>query len=139
MAKKKKEKEDNVEKAEEFDEEVVEKTASKEKEPREISLIIFERKEKKMGKKEVELEGKVDLKQAISFMEGLLTGLKEGTICLEKGDNTIVLKPINEVFIEIKAIQKKDKEKLSFELCWVKEIEEPLEEAVELKIFSAEP
>ena len=46
-----------------------------------------------MSKKEIELEGKVDLSQAASFLEGLLEGIGSGSICLEKGTDSIVLKP----------------------------------------------
>lgn len=90
-----------------------------------------------MSKKEIELEGKVDLSQAASFLEGLLEGIGSGSICLEKGTDSIVLKPEQEVEIEIKGSQKKDKEKISFEISWEKMVPEKPEEIVEFRISSA--
>jgi amphi-Trp domain-containing protein len=89
-----------------------------------------------MSKKEVELEGKVEISQAVSFIEGLLEGLNSGTICLEKGPESLVLTPGQEVEIEIKGSQKKNKEKISFELSWEIPAKETPEEVVEFRISS---
>ncbi len=89
-----------------------------------------------MSKKEIEIEGKVDISQVTSFIEGLLKGLGSGTICLEKGNEKLVLNPMQEIEIEIKGSQKKDKEKISFELSWSKPVEEASEEVVEFRISS---
>ena len=92
-----------------------------------------------MSKKEVELEGIVDMDQAIDFVDGLLAGMKSGTIYLEKGNETLVLCPEEEVEIEIKGSQKKGKGKISFELSWEKEEIEQIPEPVEFRIYSDTP
>ena len=92
-----------------------------------------------MSKKEIALEGLVDMGQAIDFVDGLLAGMRSGTIYLEKGNETLILCPEEEVEIEIKGSQKKGKGKISFELSWEKEEIEEIPEPVEFRIYSNMP
>lgn len=68
----------------------------------------------------VEIEGAMDLSQAISYLEDVLNSLKEGVIRVETGDEMVMLRPSQAVDFEMSASQKKDKEKFSLKLSWKK-------------------
>jgi amphi-Trp domain-containing protein len=51
-------------------------------------------------------------------LEDLVTSLKEGTICVQKGEEVAVLTPTDQVALEIKAAEKKDKFKFELEITW---------------------
>lgn len=68
----------------------------------------------------VEIEGAMDLNQAISYLEDVLNSMKEGVIRVETGDEMVMLRPSQAVDFEMSASQKKDKEKFSFKLSWKK-------------------
>lgn len=85
-----------------------------------------------MGKKEISFEGTMKMKEALGHLEELLSSLKSGTVNFKKGEETISLTPEKEVNFEIVGAQKKDKEKISFEISW--HFPEQPEEIPEFKI-----
>lgn len=66
----------------------------------------------------VEIEGAMDLSQAITYLEDVLASLKDGLIKVEAGNDIVVLRPAAAVDFEMSASQKKDKEKFSLKLSW---------------------
>ncbi len=80
-----------------------------------------------MAKKNISLKGEMDTKRAISYLEDIIKGLKEGTICIQQGTDLVTLKPSSTVDMELEASLKEDKEKISLKLAWKQptEIEEP--------------
>ncbi len=95
-----------------------------------------------MSKKEVSMEGMMELSAAVSYLEGLVKSLKEGKVVVQKGDEFVELTPEKNVYLEIEAKQKKEKEKITVELFWGKKEEEKPEEeeaVPELKISSKAP
>lgn len=74
-----------------------------------------------MGKNKVKIDGTMELTQVISYLEDLVGGLKAGSVHVQLGEETVVLRPGNIVECEIEVSQKKDKEELTLELCWKKD------------------
>jgi amphi-Trp domain-containing protein len=68
----------------------------------------------------VEIEGAMDLNQAISYLEDVLNSMKEGIIRVETGEEMVMLRPSQAVDFEMSASQKKDKEKFALKLSWKK-------------------
>lgn len=83
-------------------------------------------------KTSVDFEGTLPLAEAIKHLEHLLEGLREGTVRLSRGVESISLTPAKQVDVEIEARQKDDKERLSFELKWRQQPEVPSIEALEI-------
>ncbi len=71
-----------------------------------------------MSKKEVSLKRTMETKQAISYLEDIVSSMKAGTVCVQRGDEFVTLKPSAPIDMDIEAEQKKDKESLVIELSW---------------------
>ena len=67
---------------------------------------------------EVNFEGTMQLEEAVSYFEALIGGLKNGKIHLKQGEDEITLVPPPFLGLEVRAIRKKNKEKITFELQW---------------------
>lgn len=91
-----------------------------------------------MGKKELFHRTEVSPKEAAARLTELADGLIEGTVCLSKGGDYVVLHPGYRVSLEIGGAAKKDKAKLSVELSWRLDEEAPPREE-ELTIASRAP
>jgi amphi-Trp domain-containing protein len=92
-----------------------------------------------MGKKDkvkVEFESTMELDQAISYLEGLLDGLKSGTVHVERDTESVTLHPHDPVTLQVEAKQKEKKE--SFEIA-VKWYRVPEADATGLTISDEEP
>lgn len=76
----------------------------------------------------------MSISQVISYLEGLVAGLKEGKICVRQGEQFVTLSPDQRADVEIKASTKKGKEKLEIELAW-----HPGQEPQEMSISNSEP
>lgn len=85
------------------------------------------------------LGGKLELKEAISHLEATISALKNGTVYLEKDEQSMVLNPEKDVWFEMEATQKDSKEKISFKIGWQKPLPEPKVEPVDFKISSKVP
>ncbi len=89
------------------------------------------------AKKDVSMKGLVSSKEAIAYLQDLITCFKAGTVCVQQGEDFVTLKPEDMVLLEIEAEQKKDKEKFILEMTWRKG--EELNGDIDLKITSKEP
>ena len=57
---------------------------------------------------------------AISSVEEIVADMKAGLVTLAAGDESLTLKPSVLVNVDMKASQKKDKEKFALEISWKK-------------------
>jgi amphi-Trp domain-containing protein len=73
-----------------------------------------------MGKNSIALGKKMSKSEVISFLESIVTSLKEGKIVLEQGKQFVALQPEKLITVEIEANQKMEKGKLSIDLKWQK-------------------
>ena len=77
-----------------------------------------------MASQHLKVKSTLNLLEIVNHLEHLVSSLKEGTICIRKGDKVITLKPCEPVTLELEAEVKLDKdalrEKLSIELKWMK-------------------
>jgi amphi-Trp domain-containing protein len=71
-----------------------------------------------MTKREVKVKGVLDLGEAVTILEGLLEGLKGGTVCVEGGQGFLTLRPSESVLLEVEAKSCTGKEKLEIEMSW---------------------
>jgi amphi-Trp domain-containing protein len=69
-------------------------------------------------KQEIEVEGTIELKKAVEYLEQILRSLKDGTVFVQCGDKQLALTPAPVVQFQFEAKQKKDKQEISFELTW---------------------
>ena len=60
----------------------------------------------------------MELEKVIAYLEELTACFKEGKIVVEKGDEFVSLTPPDQVFVEVEAKTKKDKNQFSLELSW---------------------
>jgi amphi-Trp domain-containing protein len=70
------------------------------------------------GKAEVKFENTLPLTEAVSYFEAIVAGLKKGSINLRRGEKDVTLTPSSNVVVEVKAVRKKKKEGISFEIFW---------------------
>jgi amphi-Trp domain-containing protein len=71
-----------------------------------------------MGKDKVKVEGVMDLKELIAYLEDIVSGFKSGSVCMNVGEDCLTLKPRGVMDVGLKVSQKKDKEKLVLEVEW---------------------
>lgn len=74
-----------------------------------------------MSKKEFSFRTEISLKEAAARIEEIAATLREGTVCLRKGGESVVLEPGYRVALEIEAGAKKEKARLSINLSWLLE------------------
>ena len=91
-----------------------------------------------MGKKEVTYKSRVDWEKALGYLDELLAGLKSGTVYVQNGREYVALHPGGPIDLEVAAVEKKGKQRVSIELGWLSQ-EEPTEPQPELKITTSEP
>ena len=68
--------------------------------------------------KKIAVKASLDLNQTIGYLEEVINCLREGTLCVQKADDFVTLKPQNDIMLTIEAAQKKDKESLEIEMRW---------------------
>jgi amphi-Trp domain-containing protein len=71
-----------------------------------------------MSKNEVEFKTLVHRDEAVAHLEKLVECLKAGRIVMEKGKHFVSVAPGENMVLEMECSQKKEKEKVSFELSW---------------------
>lgn len=71
-----------------------------------------------MGKDKVKVEGVMDVKEVIAYLEDVLAGFKAGSVCMTVGEDCLTLKPRGVMDVALKVAQKKDKEKFALEVEW---------------------
>lgn len=89
-------------------------------------------------KNEIKIKQTLEPADVAKILKDLLASFDEGTICLEKGEEFVTLRPGNMIDLEIEAELKKDKQKLSVELCW-RQSEPKKKDAADIRISSREP
>jgi len=70
-------------------------------------------------KNKIQNKAAMTLNEAISYLEELSRGFKEGKIVVQQGEEFITLLPPENIQVEVEAKQKHSKEKFSLELSWV--------------------
>lgn len=77
-----------------------------------------------MANQHLKVKSTLSSLEVVNHLEHLVASLKEGTICIRKGSESISLKPCEPVSLELEAEVKMDKdalrEKLVIELKWKK-------------------
>jgi amphi-Trp domain-containing protein len=71
-----------------------------------------------MGKDKVKVEGVMDVKEVIAYLEDVVAGFKAGSVCMTVGEECLTLKPRGVMDAVLKVSQKKGKEKFSLEVAW---------------------
>lgn len=75
-----------------------------------------------MSKGEISTENKVDVEIIADYLDNLAKSFRSRKMYVKKGNEILTLEPDNFIEMEIKAAQKKGKEKLSLKFSWFKEI-----------------
>jgi len=77
-----------------------------------------------MSNSNLKIKSTLNRLEVVNHLEQLVASLKAGTVCIQKGDKTVTLKPCDPVTFELEAEGKLEKdslrEKLSIELKWKK-------------------
>ena len=76
--------------------------------------------EKENDKNKIKVEGVMQLSEVIANLEKLIAEMKSGIVTIGAGEESLSLEPSVLVNVEMKASQKKDKEKFALELSWKK-------------------
>ena len=71
-------------------------------------------------KKKVKTKGTMQRDKVVSQLEDLVESLKNGSLSVTVGEETLTLSPQEIVEFEMEVSAKKDKEKLSIEINWKK-------------------
>ena len=71
-------------------------------------------------KSRIKVEGVMQITEVIANLEKLAADMKAGLVTLAAGDESLTLKPSVLVNVDMKASQKKDKEKFALEISWKK-------------------
>lgn len=89
-------------------------------------------------KSDIKIKQTMDADGVSRLLADIVNSLKNGTICIERGEEFTTLVTGTEIEAEIEASQKKDKQKLSISLSWrLHSLKE--EEGESFRISSAEP
>ena len=85
-----------------------------------------------MASQHFKVKATSSLLEIVNHLEHLIASLKEGTIVIKRNDETVILKPMDPVTLELEAEARLDKdalrEKLIIELKWRKREMAPVEE-----------
>jgi len=71
-----------------------------------------------MSKDKVKVEGVMDVKEVIAYLEDVVAGFKAGSVCMTVGEDCLRLRPKGTMDVSLKVAQKKDKEKFALEVEW---------------------
>ncbi len=71
-----------------------------------------------MGKDKIKMEGVMDIKEVIAYLEDVTAGFKAGSICMTAGQECLTIKPRGVLDVSLKVAQKKDREKFALEVEW---------------------
>lgn len=78
-----------------------------------------------MSKHEIEFKTLMNRDEAIEHLEKLVQCLNAGKIVVERGKHFVSISPEEKISFELECSQKKDKEKISFELSWNPTLPDP--------------
>lgn len=71
-----------------------------------------------MSKDEVKFKGVMGKEAVISFLEAVISAMKQGVLTIEGSGEAVSLKPCQAIELEVKVKSKQEKEKLEIELSW---------------------
>ncbi|MFP5221088.1 MAG: amphi-Trp domain-containing protein [Acidobacteriota bacterium] len=71
-----------------------------------------------MSKDKIKMEGVMDVKEVVDYLEDVVAGFKAGSVCMTVGEDCLTLRPRGVMDVSLKVSQKKDKEKLALEVEW---------------------
>lgn len=71
----------------------------------------------------VSIEQQLTREEAVSYLECVLSGLKEGSITLENEGRSVTLPVAESVTLELELKRKGPKNKMEFEISWVEEVQ----------------
>ena len=91
-----------------------------------------------MGEKSIGFKRMVGIHEAVSYLEALAKGFRDGRIVVEHGGKTLDMEPPSVVVLEIEAKQKKDKNKFGFEIAWKNDAEQEGGEPLRISSGSGE-
>ncbi len=91
-----------------------------------------------MKKKELKIKREMTAETAGEILQDLISSFKEGTVCIQDGDEFVTLRPGGTVEVAIEAAEKKGKQKLEISLTWRETIPEEKDER-EFRISCEEP
>jgi amphi-Trp domain-containing protein len=79
---------------------------------------VSDRTGQRQAKGRIKFESVMQRSEAAAYFGALVDGLKHGQLQFRHGEERLSLAPTDQVVVEVKAIRKGDKEKVSFELEW---------------------
>ena len=71
-----------------------------------------------MGKDKVKVEGVMDTREVVAYLEDILAGFRAGSVCMTVGEDCLRLRPRGVMEFSMKVSQKKDREKFALEIKW---------------------
>jgi len=71
-----------------------------------------------MDNTEIRVKSEVDLDRAISYLQDIVSSLKQGRICVQRAEEALTLNPPSAVSVQVKASKKKDRESISLKVSW---------------------
>jgi amphi-Trp domain-containing protein len=77
-------------------------------------------------KQEVKFESSMAVEETVAYLEAIVAGIKKGAVSLKQADQSVTLKPVGDVDVEVKAVHKKKKEEITIELSWRVPVENDL-------------
>ncbi len=89
------------------------------------------------SKSGIVIKGTMDFQSVLTFLEDVVKSFREKTVCVQRGDEYITLKPAESIEMELEAVEKKGKQRLSLELTWREEV--PAETELPFKVSCEAP
>ncbi|MCB2183017.1 MAG: amphi-Trp domain-containing protein [Desulfobulbaceae bacterium] len=89
-----------------------------------------------MCKEKIAIKGMLDYSATATLLDELATSYRDKTVCIERGEEVICLKPGDYIDVKVEASMKKGKQKLNIALSWKDDL---LSEEAKLKISSKIP
>ncbi|GFK94101.1 hypothetical protein NNJEOMEG_01940 [Fundidesulfovibrio magnetotacticus] len=69
-------------------------------------------------KDKVKLEGVLETREVVAYLEDVLAGFRAGSVCMTVGEECLTLRPRGMMELSLKASRKKETEKFSLEIAW---------------------
>ena len=100
------------------------KARDKEKKARKAAKKAKQMAKKNTKKREkeqtkIKYKRRMEREEAVSYFTSLISGLKKGSVQFKQGKDTVVLTPSDLVDVDIKALTKGKREKVTFEISWL--------------------
>jgi amphi-Trp domain-containing protein len=89
------------------------------------------------SKSGISVKGTMDFQSVTNFLDDLVKSFKDKKVVVQRGDEFVSLVPTDSIDLELEAVMKKGKQKLTVELAWREEVQ--IEEEVSFRVSSTEP